>query len=278
MALDCLEVERKSILTLSSTILLLTSLGFNRYFDSIVVDGSLDVTGVQQDDVIKVPQGTTEVTRIGRKIWIHSVFCKGILARVDRTTIGTSDGGIIRIMLVLDTQCNGATGAITTMLNTATPDSFRNLNNSHRYRVLYDEVVTINRMVVNPNASDTIAQGNNPVRWISIMKNFATPIVIDYDATLGAITERRSNNLIWNFIPEVDEELSLDLKMRIRFTDGPPNRRNPIPYTYQARKIPIAKGVYGKRFGSMFNPRWSRSSYINPILGIKRYYGTSGGQ
>lgn len=93
-------------------------------------------------------QGSDYNNRIGRKIFLKSLYIRGYVAPqialsspigADATTAQQ-----VRMIIFLDNQPNGATPVVTDLLNTATPSSQLNLNNRDRFKILNDEVFVLN--------------------------------------------------------------------------------------------------------------------------------------
>jgi len=82
-----------------------------------------------------VAQGTEFNTRIGRKITMKSIQIRGYAAIVD----SPASGSLNRVMLIYDTQPNGALPAASDVLNANTATSMLNLNNRDRFKVLMDK-------------------------------------------------------------------------------------------------------------------------------------------
>lgn len=84
-----------------------------------------------------VAQGTTAITRIGRRITMKSLLLKfqGYLAP---TTTGAA---ALRMLVIYDSQSNATAPAATDVLLTDVFDSPMNLNNSRRFKTLCDEIV-----------------------------------------------------------------------------------------------------------------------------------------
>lgn len=59
-----------------------------------------------------------------------------------------------RIMLVIDKQVNGSMPSITDILDTATVDSLRNLDNRSRFNIIYDKVMKLTQ--TTPDADDNV--------------------------------------------------------------------------------------------------------------------------
>jgi len=162
-----------------------------KFFDTALAfnfDSAIEVPATGQ--LCLIPQGDTESQRDGRKATIRSIQIRGnaTFAPAAAATAATT----CHLWLVLDTQCNGAAAAasdVFTPTGTAGDASLTmlQLNNSGRFRILkhWD-------MVFNPAAGATTAY-NNAVKHIEFYKkcNYA----LDWNATTGAITEIKSNNI-----------------------------------------------------------------------------------
>jgi len=84
-----------------------------------------------------IDDGTTSITRIGRKVIITSLAWRW-RGTVAPTTTGASG---LRMLIVYDKQTNAAAPAATDVLVQDNIQSMMNLNNSKRFKVLVDELV-----------------------------------------------------------------------------------------------------------------------------------------
>lgn len=89
-----------------------------------------------------VTTGTDFTNRIGRKIIIKSIQLRGLVLPEDDETSNT----IARVMLVHDLQTNAALPNITDVLDTNNANSFMNLSNRDRFRVLMDKIMPMGRV------------------------------------------------------------------------------------------------------------------------------------
>ncbi len=177
----------------------------------IVVDGQIQTaTG----SINTIAQGVTEVTRVGRKCRIKSILWRYNLELVQGATVGLSE--TVRCIVYQDTQCNGATAAVTDILESDNYQSFNNLANSGRFRILYDKT-----HVLNPSASAGNGTAND-VAQHDINRAFykKCDIPIEFSATTGAITEIRSNNLCILTVSKTGGLAAMDSKIRLRFSDN----------------------------------------------------------
>ncbi len=161
------------------------------------------------DSLLLIGQSTTGSTRVGRKITLVSVMMKGQYILPGTTT--AADGSeSFRLILYLDRQANGATAAVTDILQTAVFNAFRNIANTGRFRILHDRQVTLNSAAGN-GTSSMEAQ-----RSFSIFKKLN--LDIDYSAGVGVITELRSNNIGVLVISQAAKG-QVAYTARVRFTD-----------------------------------------------------------
>lgn len=185
-----------------------TALNFN--FDATAEAASTAATG--QLDLI--PQGVTESTRIGRKACIKSI-------QVEATVLLTSAASAAsavdcRLMLVQDTQANGAQASFADVYNgTAAPTALRNIANSERFKVLKDW-----RWQMNPGAGATTAY-NSVVDHIAYYTKCDIPL--EFSSTTGAITELKSNHVFLCYGAGGvgnDDTVQLVGNVRCRFSDN----------------------------------------------------------
>lgn len=184
-----------------------------KFFDSDTNDALIAQTGtiLGTGSQCLVPQGVTESTRIGRKMTIRSINWRYNLTLATSTTT-TADGDTVRLILYLDKQCNGATAAVTDILETAEYQSFNNLSNKDRFTILADRHHTLNSgSALTLNIQGVQENG-------SFFKKCALPI--EYSSTTGAISEIRSNNIGILTVSKNDNLVALDGRMRIRFSDS----------------------------------------------------------
>ncbi len=105
-----------------------------KFLDTDVVDAQINNTMTFFNPMI-IPQGDTESERIGRKVIIKSLSIKGTLTLTGAiATANTSS--LVTMKVVQDTQTNKNLFGATDLLETDTFDSFNQLANRNRFRVL----------------------------------------------------------------------------------------------------------------------------------------------
>jgi hypothetical protein len=163
-----------------------TRAGETKFFDTALsfnVDNTGEVPATGQ--LALIPQGVTESTRVGRKCTLRSVQIRADLLF---DPVATNVPTTTCIILVQDTQCNGAAAAVTDVMESATlPTSLSNLNNSLRFKVLKRWVHDFNPMAGVDGAYAPVRRHIDYYRKVNIP--------MEYSSTTGAIGEIRSNNL-----------------------------------------------------------------------------------
>ncbi len=181
--------------------------------DDAVVAAGLNIT----PSVNLIAQGITESTHNGRKATI-----KGIQWRYRVTLPEVDDSAnpptpdTIRVIMYLDTQCNGVTAVGLDILESADVHAFRNLSNGGRFQILHDKLITLNYVTMAAGAAGTQSV-TEVVREHSFYKKVNIPI--EWNDTTGAITEIRSNN-IGVLLLGFTGACGFNSKIRLRFTDA----------------------------------------------------------
>ncbi len=191
------------------------SSGMELKFHDLSIDDPVIATGgtIAIDSVNKIAQGTTESTRIGRKCTLRSINWRFRIC-LPAATDGASASDTVRIILYLDKQANGATAAVTNILESADFQSFNNLANKTRFRTLMDRTYTLNASISGDGTTIDTSQVDLDD---SFFKKVNLPI--EFDSTAGAITEIRSNNI--GILTISSNGLAgFDSSMRIRFSDA----------------------------------------------------------
>lgn len=172
-----------------------------KFFDDRKTIGGVPiiVTGNITNTTIGIPRGDGESERIGRSVRLHTAHCRFTLElpiATDQADI--PEGDIIRIMMIHDKQCNGATPPVLDVLEDAEFDSYMNLSNSKRFTILYETYQTMNRQVAATDGANT---STNP-SYIRFIKFSLTNlnIIVDWEGATGALTELTSTNVFFLYI------------------------------------------------------------------------------
>ncbi len=185
-----------------------------KFFDLDIDDTAIDNAGtIVADSINEIPQGTGEQARIGRKCTIRSINWR-FEVRLPTQTGGATASDVARIILYLDKQANGATAAVTDILESANYQSFNNLANKGRFRTLMDRTYDL---VAQAGGGDGTTEDYGQV-IISDTLFKKVNIPIEFSSTAGAITEIRSNNIGLLTISRTGVA-AFASKIRLRFTD-----------------------------------------------------------
>ncbi len=164
-----------------------------------------------------IPQGVTENQRIGRKCTIRSIHWRYRLRLPELDAVATpGPADVIRIILYMDKQCNGATAVNTDIVEANDVNTFRNLANSGRFIILMDRTHVLNYATLASDGAGLVS-GNSILRQYVFNKKCMSPL--EFDSTTGALTEIRSNNFGVLVIGQ-SRVASINGKFRLRFSDN----------------------------------------------------------
>ncbi len=194
-----------------------------KFHDIDVDDAVVSATGdIQNAGTINIiPQDVTEKTRVGRKCTIRSIGWRYKMALPEVNGAATPTAGdICRVILYLDKQANGLTATVTGILETANYQSFNNLANKSRFRILHDKQHTLNydTLASHGFAADTFDMAQKHVN-AKFFKKCNIPLEFDDSANTGVLTTIRSNNLGVLLISATGV-CGFDSKFRLRFSDS----------------------------------------------------------
>lgn len=185
-----------------------------KFFDTTKTTTTSSTSGaIFNSSLVLIPQGVTESNRVGRKCVVKRLNMRGNFDLVSATAANqTSD--VLRVIVYVDKQTNGAAATVTDILETATYNSFRNLSNTQRFQILYDKSFGLNAPSGQGDGT-TFAYGEYAEPW-SMNKTLSLPI--EYNSTTGALTEITSNNIGVLVISKAGAA-KFDYVARVRFSD-----------------------------------------------------------
>ncbi|AGS36186.1 putative viral capsid [Circoviridae 4 LDMD-2013] len=184
-----------------------------KFLDTSIDDAIVSTTlTVQTAGPNLIPQGTAEDERVGRKVVVKSIHWR-YRCLLPSSTSQNDTSEVIRVMLLLDKQCNGSYPGASEILQTNNDwQSFNNLSNKDRFVTLYDKTIALNSM---GNGGNGTTNESNEVRHCEEFHKKVN-IPINFDSTTGAVTEIASNNLVVALISEGGLPV-FNSNMRIRF-------------------------------------------------------------
>lgn len=188
-----------------------------KFLDTTEAQTAVAIAGtIGQQSLNVIPQDDTQSGRIGRKVTVKSLFIKGQII-LPATTVAANTTDLMRIIVYIDKQTNGASAAVATLLETAAINSFRNMANVSRFQILFDKTFTLRCDAGGaPTATPSF---NTVVRHFQINVTKLN-VVIEYDATAttGAIATQRTNN-IGQMALTLSNLATLGYTARIRYDD-----------------------------------------------------------
>lgn len=186
-----------------------------KFHDVDLDDAVISAAGTITSSINLIAQGVTESTRVGRKCVVRQILWRYNINIIGVAGSGVTAGDVVRVILYLDKQCNGAAATVTGILESDDYQSFNNLANTSRFRILMDRTHQCNPVGF---AGDGAANDSPEVQFpYTFFKKVYVPL--EFDSTTGAISEIRSNNLGVLMLSK-GGVLKFESKIRLRFTDG----------------------------------------------------------
>ncbi len=194
-----------------------------KYFDSFDT-GTLGATLapiMNADTSMNSPaQGTTALTRIGDKIIVRSINLRLTFRQppTTATVLGTTAGNLVRVILLIDHQCNGTVPTVGDILTTTTDtNSFREMQTTARFTVLMDKFIVFNPIVT----IDTPATPDWTVGGITKQCTFykKTSLLCQFDSSSAGSIGSQTNNalLLYAFTDTTTIAINYDWWCRVRF-------------------------------------------------------------
>lgn len=195
------------------------------------------VRPVISSTAIGIAAGTSPQERVGRKCTIKSINIRG---RVKCASSGDFAQACdnVRMILFQDTQANGSVPLVTDLLASTNYNSFNNLDNKQRFRVLAEKTFSINQQAggaygYNGGYSVPAAASGNQAgysvpadsaqlqvaectRQFSFFHKCSIPL--EFSGDTGHDNELRSNN-IWLLMISEEQRANYEYRCRVRFTD-----------------------------------------------------------
>jgi len=188
--------------------------------------GELMNTGTNNNFLL-IPEGNGPSTRNGRKITVTQFHVRFAIKRLNGTTpLNASEP--IRVVFLVDTQCNGAdpsiiaaNSGILSNRNAAITDAmaFYNLFNGKRFKILYDKIFYPKSDGAGLAATETFSGSVFHGKFSKLWKK-GLPIEYDQSATTGATSTIRTNNLLGFTITSGTDTFHYSMVARVRYTDS----------------------------------------------------------
>ncbi len=174
----------------------------------------IPTTGLLISSMVLIAEGLGEEARIGRRIHVTSLSALCTL-ELPSSTVEADMRDLVRVIFYVDSQCNGANLAVNDILEDALYDSFRNLAEVPRVRVIKEFWVSFNPSVGNDGANDRSAPMNEIVKFTKV---WTKPLPIDYNGTSASVINVTQNNIGAIAICE-SGVVQIRIRTRVRYYD-----------------------------------------------------------
>ncbi len=188
-----------------------------KFHDLDINDAVIAQNGtIAQVTCVQIAEGIGEEQRVGRKLTVRSINWRFDITGGVQANTATPNHEVVRVILYLDKQANGATAAITDILEVDDYQSFNHLANKSRFRTLMDR--TYNLDLVAATGADATSEWSLQAIQDTLFKKVNIPIEYDNTAADGSIATIRSNNIGVLLLSKFGLA-SFGSKMRIRYSD-----------------------------------------------------------
>lgn len=182
-----------------------------KFLDKTLDLNPITAAGTITNDILLIPQGTGESERIGRKCRVKLFSWRFTLTMLEQTFEGATHDQV-KLFVIWDKQANGDTPSVIDILELTNINSFRNLSNKNRFRILATR---------SYNLTCPAGAGDNVTRKFSSATvrgeiNHRCNMPIEYDGVTGAKTEVQSNNILIMMI-SLDGRVKIQSRIRVRF-------------------------------------------------------------
>lgn len=178
----------------------------------VLTDGNIFNGG----SFLQIQQGNEVNMRVGRKLLVKKFQTRICLVLDTELGLGNyPQGDVVRIIVYQDKQTNGAAAAVLSILDTAVWDSYRNLSETNRFKILTDKTYDVNYLV------GSRVGGEFDLGGVCIQDQYISKMAmpVEYSLTSGEIGTIRSNNIGILAISKTGVA-KLSLSTRARFSDA----------------------------------------------------------
>jgi len=196
-----------------------------KVYDISTATYAINTTGTI-GNIFRPVNGSDFNNRIGRKTCLKTLQIRGYIQNevVSNITAATSTNGqLLRLIVLWDTQPNGAVPALTDVLTTAHPQAPLNLNNRDRFKVLRDKVWAMGPMLISAAATQSVAAWDTP-QVIAIKEFIKLPnLETIYNASTGNVSDLSSGSLCFLWVgsePNGSNHAEFVGTYRCRFQDA----------------------------------------------------------
>ncbi len=185
-----------------------------KFIDTDVNEATLATTG-HVSLGFTIAQGDGQSQREGRKVRIKSIAWRGRINLVTSSVLAEGTD-IVRLMAIHDKQANKALPSIVDFLELSGIESFKNLENSGRFRTIWDKTFEIN---CNGIGGDGTTVDTAPAEiFFEYYKDIDIEIIYDDVASTGVVGTINSHNIVIMVLSEF-ANAGITSTLRARYTD-----------------------------------------------------------
>lgn len=185
-----------------------------KFLDTVGAFAASSATGTIVPSLNLIPQNTTDNGRLANRVIVRNINVYASIRAVASAVAGIGED-IIRVILYIDKQCNGAAATVATasdgVLETAAYDSFRNMDNVQRFHIIKDKFISLDGL------AGAASNSANQMRFFKMSWKGELPVV--FSSTTGAITEIQSNNIGILFISQAGGT-NFGYTARVKYTES----------------------------------------------------------
>lgn len=187
-----------------------------KFYDTAISQVDITASGtVVANTLVDIAGGTGESDRVGRKITVTNIMLQGRFNLPVQTSLGHANS--VKCFIYLDKQCNKAAATYVNIYGTS-PDiySFKDLENSKRFRILKEVKFSLNQVAAEGNG--TTKSTAEHVRLVDMYHQ--CNLEITFASGTGALNQITQNNIGIMAITSSDATDKMNFKgnVRIRYT------------------------------------------------------------
>ncbi len=186
-----------------------------RYYQDVTVAAFTKSTQIVQE-LVKVAQGTSDKTRIGKKITVVGITMKCVFKRASSTLIAADMAPTGHMWLVQSKTGKDPTSALLWLSVSDVPREYRNLDEIKDFKILAKKRWRMPRVVTDSAATVTMYTPDKHVNWFFPMK---TSVVYDAADTAGTAYASGQIWAVW-FSTASTTGITATYDMKVNFKDA----------------------------------------------------------
>jgi len=191
-----------------------------KFLDTTVNQSSISSSGtIAKASLVEIQQGQNESERIGRKVLLKYIECRYIILLPARVGVNpVPNGDIIRTIVYLDKQCNGAAAAVADIMEQQQENGLYNLTNvPGRFEILLDRTEPINYNTISKTSAGDFYSTGELYSYYKWSMDLLLPVLYNSPSTMS-IADLASNN-IGVLLISTDNNAQWTGFFRVRFSD-----------------------------------------------------------